>query len=475
MGDYLALLPEIFLCIAALIILIIDLFIDDDKKVYLGWLSLTAAIGALIVLEFANIPKAYLWHGMFVSDSYSLFFRQLLLIASALSILVSLTFIKERTKYKGEYFVIVLFATLGMMLLSAAADLVSIFVSLELTALSFYILASFFKDSAESNEAGLKYFILGAISSTIMVYGMSIIFGMTGSTELANFSVLSETAKSNLPLLSISLLFIVVGMGFKVAAAPFHMWAPDVYQGAPTPITAFLSVGSKAAGFAMFMRMFIWAFSSISPAIIMPLAILSIATMLVGNLIAIPQRNLKRFLAYSSIAQAGTALMAMAMGTELGIQSTLFYLLAYVFSNIGVFAVVIIASNKTGDDSFEAFAGLGRRSPFLGLAVAICLLSLAGIPLLSGFIGKFYIFAAVVEKDMIWMAVIGLLNSTIALYYYLNVLREVFITEPLTDEPLEISPSLMASVQICIFAVLVMGLWPAPFLEFARTAASSLF
>lgn len=475
MADYLPLAPEIFLCCAALVILVIDLFIADKHKMILGWLSIAALAVTMVIINVIDVPDPNLFNGMFVADAMSIFFREMFLIAAGLSILISLTYMKKATIYKGEYFVITLFATLGMMFLSASADLVAIFISLELTAISFYILAAFQKNRAESNEAGVKYFILGAVSSSIMVFGMTYLFGLTGTTQISEFSSFAATSDSNLAILAVGLLFLLVGAGFKVAAVPFHMWAPDVYQGAPTPITAYLSVGSKAAGFAMFLRLFVWALASIKIALILPLAVLAAVTMFAGNLGAIPQRNLKRFLAYSSIAQAGYVIMALAMMTELGTQSVLFYLLAYVFSNIGAFAVIIAVSRKNGDTSFKAIAGLGKRSPLLGLALTIFILSLAGIPMLAGFISKFYVFAAVIEEGYFWLAVVGMINSTIALYYYLNILREVYITEPANQEAIEISASLYAGIQICLIGVLVIGLWPAPFLALAENAAKAFF
>lgn len=475
MSFYLPLAPEIFLCCAALAIVIVDLFVGPTRKMLLAWLSLAVIVGTAVILYFVYAQKAYMWGGMFIADDYSIFFRLLFLMAAGLTILLSITFMRSRTVYLGEYYVILLFTTLGMMLLSASGEFISMFVALELMAISFYLLTAFRKDRRESNEAGLKYFILGSIASTVMLFGISLIFGLTGSTEFAKFSALGVLANDNKLVMSLALLLIMAGLGLKVTLAPFHMWAPDVYEGAPTPITAFLSVGSKAAAFAVFIRLFVDAFGAVSSSWMLIVMILSMLTMFIGNLSAIPQRRLKRFLAYSSIAQAGYALMGMAMASELGIQSALFYLLTYVFANVGAFAIVIIAGNEVDDDGFEIISGLGRRSPFLALAMTIFMLSLAGIPLLAGFVSKFYVFAAVVEGNMLWMAVIGLINSTIALYYYLNVLREVYIVEPSTDAPINVSPSLLFTVQVCIIGVLLLGLWPEPFLQFSMTAAKALF
>jgi NADH-quinone oxidoreductase subunit N len=469
--EFSALLPEIALLCLALLVFGLDLFSGGDKRRWLGWL---AAVGLAVIfvlnLFWSWTGGELVFSGMLKPDLLALLFQETFIVAAILTVLISVDY--EPLKWHGEYYGLVILATLGMNLMATAADLIMLYVALELTSITLYILAGYLRDIPKSSEAGLKYFLFGAFSSALMLYGMSLVYGLTGETGLKEVAVALATSNLQLPVI-LGALLLLAGFGFKIAAVPFHMWTPDVYEGAPTPVTAFVSVASKAAGFAVLMRVFIGAFDFIRPEWVAVVGALSVVTMTLGNVVAIPQTNIKRMLAYSSIAQAGYILIGVVCVSAFGVASTIFYLIMYTLTNICAFAVVVLISNVMGSDEITDFAGLSRRSPTLALVMLLALLSLGGIPPVAGFFGKLYIFAAAMEQGLVWLVVIGVLNAIISLYYYLIVARVMYLEEPPSEEPVPV-PALSTIVLLVTgLGVALMGFVSAPFLYWATRAAET--
>lgn len=362
------------------------------------------------------------------------------------------------------------------MLMCSTGELISIYIALELASISLYALVSFLKDP-KSSEAGLKYMILGAISSAVLLLGMAFVFGITGSTHLDQIAdkvsaLVSGGQLWDYPALLFGIVLMVAGFGFKIASVPFQMWVPDVYEGAPTPITAFLSVASKAAGFAVILRVFYTAFGieAISADWGMIFAVLGAISMTLGNVVAIAQTNIKRMLGYSSIAHAGYIMVGLAAVSTLGKSGVLFFLAGYALANLGAFIAIIAISNKTGSDEISDYSGMSRRSPVISFILAFCLISLIGIPPTVGFMAKFYIFNAAIQQDLLWLVIIAVLNSTISAYYYLRVVKVIYIGEPLSDEPIPSSIPMRVSLAITSIGVLVLGIYPWVVLRLAETA-----
>lgn len=430
-----------------------------------GWLLLAGALFGLGRLLLDPIGDQALWNGYYVIDPLARFFKGLFLLGLVLAVLASLRYMSGK-EYKGEYFFCLGSATLGMLLLASAAELIVLFVALELTSISLYLLTSLLREEGSSREAGLKYLLIGAFSSGLFLYGSSLVYAVCGSTSLADISVLLPSRVLE-PLALIGMIFILAAVGFKIAAAPFHMWAPDVYQGAPTPVVAFASTASKAAGFAILIRLMMGAFSGMRGDWMMLLALVAALTMIVGSFLVIPQSNIKRLLAYSSIAQAGYLLVGFAAGSEKGMSSVLFYLLVYMFTNIGAFLVAILIARHAGNDELGSYEGLAQRSPLLALAMMLSLLSLAGIPPLGGFVGKIYLFAAAMEQQgrLLWLVVLAVTLSIISLYYYLLVLRRIYIEAPKEPGRIPVDPATAIALLVCMAGVVVTGLLPRLFLS----------
>jgi NADH-quinone oxidoreductase subunit N len=431
---------------------------------------------------------------MFRLDNFAVFFKLLFLGVALLLILASKDYVSKFKRLQGEYYALILLATLGMMLMAATADFISLYVSLELTSISLYALASFLKDK-KSTEASLKYLLLGAIASAVLLYGMALVFGVTGATQLTAIaqSITAQgfgTLTAN-PALMMGIILLIAGFGFKIAAVPFQMWVPDVYEGAPTTITAFLSVASKAAGFAIVLRVFISSFHAqiaMSHEWALIFAVLAVISMTIGNITAIPQANIKRLLAYSSIAQAGYLMVGLAAvgaytGAESGMtygalfaqKGVLFFLAAYAFTNLGAFVAVIIISGKINSDLIEDYAGMGKRSPLLALALTLCLVSLIGIPPAAGFMGKFYIFSTAASNGLLWLVIIAVVNSVISAYYYLRVVKVMWFSEaPSTEKvPTPFTPGL--ALAVCLLGVLFLGIVPGLAMKLAELASYYLF
>ncbi|MBI2851057.1 MAG: NADH-quinone oxidoreductase subunit N [Chloroflexi bacterium] len=476
--------PELTLTATALAVILLDLFIE--RKGLLALLSIAGLIvsAGFTVALWGTSEGAFF--DTFAVDSFALFFKLLFLGIAALVILASTDYVSKFERFRGEYYALILLSALGMILMSATRELISIYISLELTGISLYVLSGFLKD-AKSTESSLKYLLLGAMSSAVLLYGMALVFGVTGETQLdkiafAVYSITLGTASAN-PALILGVVLLIVGFGFKIAAFPSHMWVPDVYEGAPTPVVAYLSVGSKAAGFAVILRVFSTAFAlpdwlSSSWGVIF--AVLAAIGMFVGNLSALPQTNIKRMLGYSSIAQAGylmvglAALGAAPFAGVLGQSGVLFFLAGYALANLGAFAAIIAISNKVNSDLIDDYSGMIKRAPVLTLALSLSLISLIGMPPAAGFIGKFYIFSGAVHSGLLWLVILAVINSVISAYYYLRVVKVMWFNEPASDEKVPSSGALRLALLISSLGVLLLGIAPGPVLELARNAANML-
>jgi NADH-quinone oxidoreductase subunit N len=469
--------PEAVVITVALMVLILDFFVDKDSKAFLGWFSLAG----IVVAAFATFrlmgagASGTFFSGTFNLDPFSIFFKFVFFIACGLGILVSINYLKTQDIYRGEYYSLMLFATSGMMLMASAADLITLYLGLELMAMSIYILAGFLRHDNRSNEAAIKYLLLGAFSSGIMLYGMSLLYGLTGTTNLSEILAFLRTADLNNPVIFLAMIMLVVSFGFKVAAVPFHMWVPDVYEGAPTPVTAFMSAGPKVAGFAVLLRVFLYSLEPLhahSTAIISGLALL---TMAVGNIMALSQTNIKRMLAYSSIAHAGYALVGLAAGGPEGAASVMLYVCIYALMNMGAFGVVIML-RKAGERGEEItdFAGLGKTNKTAAFLMLIFMFSLTGIPPTAGFIGKFYIFKSAVQSGLVWLAVAGVLFSSISAYFYLRVIMVMYMKEPKESIELTTSPSLALALAVSVTAVIYIGVLPSELLDYARASIAGI-
>jgi NADH-quinone oxidoreductase subunit N len=461
--------PEIFMTALALILLITDLF--AKKKGVLAALSIIGVTGVALSMIGSSGTT---FGGMFISDGYSSFFKLIFLITVVLAVLISVKYISiERVNF-GEYYSLILLSTLGMMIMASAADLIVLYLGLELMALSTYILAGFIRHDIKSNEAALKYFLLGAFSSAFLLYGISLIYGLTGTTDIyAIASYISEKGLIGNPALSLSMALFAVAFGFKIAAAPFHMWAPDTYEGAPTSITAFMSVGPKAAGFAVLGRVFMIAFASIKIEWAMVLIPLSILSMGIGNIVALAQTNIKRMLAYSSIAHAGYALLGLIVANNEGLASMMTYLMIYAFMNMGAFAVVIMLRTEGfKGDKITDYEGLSKTHPFLAALMLIFMFSLTGIPPTAGFIGKLYVFMSAINAGYTWLVLVAVVFSVISAYFYLRIIMYMYMKEPKVEVVTSQSGTLVAALGVTTVAVLVIGVFPSFLVKLAKAALS---
>jgi NADH-quinone oxidoreductase subunit N len=473
----LATLPEILLLILAVIVLAADLVWRPGQRRFLGWLTAGGLLAILVAaLAFSQpVPgQTQVMGGMLRSDWLSFAFLMLFLFVAAVVSLISIDV--EGVGNHGEYYLLLVIATLGMSLMAASADLIMLYLSIETTSIPLYVLAGYLKRDKKSAESGLKYFLFGALTSTVMLYGFSLLYGLTGETNLYQLAAGLQSAVAPLWVTGSVLILIVVGFGFKVAAVPFHFWTPDVYEGAPTPITAFISTGSKAAGFAVLVRVMLVVFPGVEPYWTGILAAMAVASMTLGNLLALAQHNIKRLLAYSSIAHAGYAMIGLVALSQLGVASAVFYLIAYVVTNLTAFAVVILVTRAVGSEEIADYAGLNRRAPGLSLVLLVVMLSLAGMPPLAGFVAKFYVFAAAVQSGWVWLAVVGVINAIIGLYYYLTVLKVAYLyRSEHEDEPILIPRPFAMTLGVCTLAIVAIGSVSAPWLDWAMTVARGLF
>jgi NADH-quinone oxidoreductase subunit N len=467
-------LPELILLFWACAILLLDLLLRRQQKLAITAFSF---VGVLLAL-FSCIPLAgttlTTFSGMYVLDNFSLFFKVLFLLVTALTILISPRYLVIEDIPAGEYYSLILFSTIGMMIMAAGVDLLAIYIGLELMSLSIYALVGFVKRDPKSIEAAMKYFLMGSFASGILLYGLALLYGLTGSTQLDVMTTQIENIGTN-PALILAIVMLVGGFGFKIAAVPFHMWAPDVYEGAPHSVVGFISVGSKAAAFAGLMRIFLEALAPAKAQWAPLLWAVSVLSMIIGTLVAIAQSNIKRMLAYSSVASAGYMLIGVITGTQIGLASVLVYAMAYVFMNVGAFALVVLLCRRgERGDTIAEFTGLARVSPVASASMVIFFLSLTGLPPTAGFVGKFYLFAAAIQAGYIGLAVIGVLSSAISLYYYFSVVMQMYMQEAPKERGISPTPGLGAALILMVAGTLVFGIFPGPLIN-AATAAIAIF
>jgi NADH-quinone oxidoreductase subunit N len=466
--------PELILTLTAILILLVDALSPKGRKAFFPQLSLLGLAAAALQTFLMWGAKGTDFSRMIYTDNFTFFFYLVFILGTALTVMISRSYLEDYGKNMGEYYALLLFATVGMMLMAASSHLIMLFLGLEIMSIAVYVLAGLFREDARSNEASLKYLILGSFSSAFLLFGMAMLYGAAGGTlyldELPK--ALAGHAAFAQPLTLLAIALLIVGFGFKVASAPFHMWTPDVYEGAPTSVTAFMAVGVKAAAFAAFARVFFLAFPAFRVDYTMLLWVLAVATMTIGNLTAIAQTNIKRMLAYSSIAHAGYLLVALVAANQLGAVSLLYYLLAYTLMNLGAFGVVILVGRKK--DSYlniYDYSGLGFQHPALGAAMALFMFALAGIPPTAGFVGKFYIFSAAVQSGYIWLAIIGVMNSLVSVFYYLRITVLMYMKPAEADlGPVTFSPGLTAVLAATAFGVLLIGIFPGSIYDLAVNA-----
>ena len=469
------LLPELVILVFALLILILEPILKGRAKEiipHISWVGILLAL--LSVISLWN-REGMAFNQLFLLDNFSCFFKIIFLSGAFLVILSSISYLKEEKIFHGEYFSLILFATFGMMLMASSLNLIVIFLGLEIMSLCLYILVGFRRYDLKSNESSMKYFLIGAFASGFLLYGIAMLYGATHSVNLKEILTLIITGGYESQLfLFIGLGLILVGLGFKIASFPFHMWVPDVYQGAPIPITAFVSSGPKAAGFAALLRILLFAFSSLQFDWSALLWILAVLTMTFGNVVALSQTNIKRLLAYSSIAHAGYILVALVAGGGSGISSAMFYLLAYTFMNVGAFVVIIFLGEKKVN--LDDYSGLAASYPVLGVALALFMFSLAGFPPTAGFMAKFYVFSAAVKSGYFGLAIIGVLNSFVSVYYYLRVVVIMFMRVP-EEEGKRISVPFFLSLALffTVWGTLYLGILPQSFLNLAQSSIFSAF
>lgn len=462
------LLPEIVIAFLGLLVIILALILPRKGEKIIQALSLIGLIFTLILAVNLFSQNGVLFKGVYIVDAYAGFFKLLFLTGAILVVLSSISYIKNFAGRISEFYGFLLFTILGMMIMVGAGDLLTLYIALELMTISFYILVAYVLNRETSQEAGLKYLVLGALSSGILLFGISLVYALTGTTVLSEIG----SRLTLEPALISAVILILAGFGFKIALVPFHMWTPDIYEGAPINVTAFLAVASKAAGLAAMVRVFMLSFNIEFFDWQLLLALLAALTMIIGNLVALVQSNIKRLLAYSSIAQAGYLAVGLVAANEYGLKGILFYSMVYVFANLGAFAVAIQVENDTGSNEIEDFGELGKRSPFLAAVMTVCLLSLAGIPPLAGFVGKFYLFSGAVEAGYVWLAFIGLLMSMISVYYYLTVVKVMYIGKNEKEAAPAIEPSARLALWICLLLTILLGIYPYPLTLLTKNAVS---
>lgn len=472
-----AILPEIGLLALIALVLIADALWKGDSRRSLGWVTVIGLVVLFLGVFIFSRPPQSTWlvfGGMLRWDGMAFIFTLLFITAAIFTCLFAMD--TPNLGSRGEFYLLALTATTGMCLMAAAADLVMVFVAVETTSIPLYALAGFLVRDQKSTEAGFKYMLFGAMTSAVMLYGFSLLYGFTGTTQIYQLGSLLASGKISFTMVLALFLLIFVGLGFKIAAVPMHFWAPDVYEGAPSPVSGFLSTASKAAGFAVILRLLTAIFPSAASIWTIVIGVVSALSMTLGNLMALNQKNIKRMLAYSSIAQAGYILIGVASGTPFGWSSVIFYLLTYMVTNLAAFGIVTIIGKSIGSDEISVYAGLSRRSPGLALALLVALLSLGGIPPFGGFVAKLLVFGSAIQSGMIWLALIGIINSIIALSYYLTVLKVVYLYRSETEnEPLPLTYNWRIAVVLCTVLIIAFGVLFGPFVNAAMNATALLF
>lgn len=476
-----SILPEILILTLGMLVLIVEPFWKEEQRRNVGWLTAVGLLVSMVISLLFGQPGAptTTLGGMVRFDWLGFFFKMLFMFAGAATALLLMD--NEKVGRRGEAYLLLLASLLGMDLMAVSADLIMLYLAIETTSIPLYVLSGFMLADEKSTEAGFKYLLFGALTSTIMLYGFSLVFGFSGTTDI--YQLASKFQTGNLSLLTALgiLALILVGIGFKVSIVPFHFWAPDVYEGAPTPVAGFLSTASKAAGFAVLVRLFFVAFpaTDLAQLWVPSLAILSAVTMTVGNLLALPQTNVKRLIAFSSISHAGYAMIGVVALSQLGAASVVFYLAAYILTNLLAFGIVMAFSRITGLEDLKDYSGMSRRSPWLGLMMLAAFLSLAGMPPFGGFVAKVVVFDAGIQAGYVWLVIIGILNSVIGVYYYLNAMKYVYLYRmPEQDEenhPLPLTRPYLIALAVLAIGVILIGTVFAPWFGWSDAAALNLF
>ncbi len=471
--------PITFLGLWSCILLIADLWVPKDRKDITGWFALLGLVSTGIVVAYTTGAEPVAMNGMVKADGFAYMLYWIFLLVSSLTVLLSISYIKKNNIDRGEFFSLILFATIGMMGMAMANDMIVVFVALEVLSIPLYVLAGYLRGKSESEEAAMKYFLLGAFASAFLVYGIALVYGATGTTNLEAINATIQSGVTSNTYLYGGIALILVGLGFKVATVPFHMWTPDVYEGAPSVVTAFFSVGAKAGGFAALLRVVYVAFEPLTADWAPAIAILAALTMIFGNISAITQTSIKRMLAYSSIAHAGYILMAGVAGglgelTNQAAAAAAFYLVGYAFTNMGTWGIVMAVEKEANtNNEISAFAGLGKKRPLLAMSMVVLMLSLTGLPPTIGFVGKFYIFMASIEAGYLWLALVGVITSLISAYYYLRVIVVMYMQDG--DVEAQTPWTLQLAVLGTTAATFIFGIWPQALLEFGNNLIAGVF
>lgn len=473
--NFLLLLPELILVATGTVILLADLWLKQKRQ--MAYVALAGVVAALVAIWPAAADPTLVgkefWGRMLVADSLTFFLKAVILMIAGLVILFSVDFVEKRlSRWFSEFYEILLFATIGMMIMVSSRDLITIYLGLETAAISSYVLAALLRRDARSNEAGLKYFLNGALASAVLLYGLSLLYGLTGATHLEDIARALSAGTHPAPLLAVAIVFVAGGFAFKVAAAPFHLWAPDVYQGAPTPVTGFFSVGPKGAAFAALLRVFMVGLGGFTAQWVLIITVLAVLSMFIGNLTALMQTDVKRMMAYSSIAHAGYMLVGVAAASALGTGAVLFYILAYAITNLGVFAVITAVDNEKGSTELADFKGLATRNPLYAWSLVIFFLSLIGIPITAGFFGKLFIIQATIAADMVWLALLIAVNSAISVGYYYAIVRTMFFEAADAAAPaFRPGAGIAAAVILTVVGTVLVGILAGPFATWSGVAA----
>jgi len=478
-------LPEIFLAIIGMALLMVGVFqkkTDNDGEVrnarMISHLGVVAFVLTGLLVFTVSGPSLSTFSGMFISDPFAVYFKVLVLIASAMALIIAQDFLEQHKIAKFEFTVLLIFATLGMLMMVSANNLLSLYIGLEMQSLALYVLASFHRDDMRSTEAGLKYFVLGAVASGMLLYGASLVYGYAGTTDFVLLAQLFEHSPetgSSLGLI-VGIVFILAGLSFKVSAVPFHMWTPDVYEGAPTPVTAFFAVGPKLAAIALFIRVMVGPFGDLVGHWQQIVVLISVASMLLGAFAAINQTNIKRLMAYSSIGNVGYALIGLAVGTEAGVRGILIYMAIYLFMTTGAFACILLM-RRGGRmvENISDLAGLSKTHPLVAAALAVFMFSMAGIPPLAGFFGKFYVFMAAIEGGLYALAIIGVLTSVVGAFYYIRIIKVAYFDEPGDPLDADVGRNIALVIGATSLAILLFFVYPGVVVDSAAAAAASLF
>ncbi len=461
--------PELIVLATALLVLTVDLFLAEEHK---GKLGLIAIAGLWLAAIFTGLlfgERVVIMADMFVVDSFGIIMKLIVLISAGLALMIGVDYLKRPNAKQGEWYFLALASVLGMIVMTGTSNLLVAFLGIQLTSVPLYILTGIKRGNAESAEASLKYFLLGIITAAIMLFGMSLMYGLTGSLHLPVIARHLAGIDPRNKVLFLGMVFIISGFSFKIAAVPFHFWAPDVYEGAPTPVAAFIAAVPKVAGFAILVRLVYTAFPSYNIQWMGLFALMSVLTMVTGNLLALPQRNIKRMLAFSGIAHVGYMLMALAVGGRPAMGALVFYAAAYSAMNLGAFAIIVAVGRINREHQVATFAGLATRSPWTAASMTFLLLSMMGFPFTAGFMGKLFLFGAAVEKGYLWLAVVGAVNSVVAVVYYLGVIRQMYFEKPHTDKTFNVPLFLAVVIAVAVIVTLIMGVYPEPFIHLARS------